>query len=235
MPYCAHACYLSPFCFFSSLFDLNFLISSLIYVTLLGFVLNPSPGSSRDVPHRFCFCSSVFILFFSFLPFLIFLNLISAGTVFSEDFFSHKLFPMFFFFLIFCSLSGVHSVFTIDWWRRASQPQKDADTHRLVDTHLHFFLDLSQLSISSVSDLYFSKDRSGWKPCLRPSHSCELSQVLTRCFLAVQTIARSFSEPDRYFPLQTPHPQSFLTFAAKPSHALTSLIALFTPSPKTLA
>lgn len=84
--------------FFSSLFDLNFLISSLIYVTLLGFVLNPSPGSSRDVPHRFCFCSSVFILFFSFLPFLIFLNLISAGTVFSEDFFSHKLFPMFFFF-----------------------------------------------------------------------------------------------------------------------------------------
>lgn len=73
------------------LFDLNFLISSLIYVTPLGFILHPrAPSSSSDGLHCFSFCSLSY--FFCF----------SSSEVFKPSVFCFV-----------CSLSGVHSVFAV--------------------------------------------------------------------------------------------------------------------------
>lgn len=57
-----------------------------------------------------------------------------------------------------------------------------------------------------------------------PATPEKLPRVLTCCFLTVQTIHHSFLESDQYFPLQTSHLQTFMTFAAKPPPDLSRYI-----------
>lgn len=93
------------------------------------------PHSSCDGRHHFSFCSSVFFLFFSFLPFMIFL-LERERCCFSlydshpppqpsVCSFFYECFPIFSVFVFFRSLSGVHSIFAVAWWRRTNQSQTD--------------------------------------------------------------------------------------------------------------
>lgn len=165
MPHCAHACYLSPFSFF--LFDLNFLISSHLRHSA-WFRFAPPSLFSLTVAIASLFCSSVYVFFFSHMPFQFFLITNSAVSLILCYFLSSTFSNLSLF--VSCSLSGVHSIFALAWRSRTTQPATFPTSSMWSPD---FFLDQSQLSISRLWSSTSKTNQTGKKTCFIPSHSWE--------------------------------------------------------------
>lgn len=121
MPHCARACYLGPFSFFPVWSQLLNFLSHLRHSAWFRF----APPSLPLLRWLSLCLFLLFVLFFSLLPFLIVPTSLYNGfhtpqTPFSVIFFHELLLKSLLSSVFLCSLSGVHTIFTIAWRSRTN-------------------------------------------------------------------------------------------------------------------